>query len=104
MHDDAVRIGEEAGAQKTVLWGIGCAGWCRGAKTTADAIDSLVEHRPRYALVAREAGLTLPEVFPHDLVTAITVPGGSGTDFGVPSAITDDDRRPVNADEAARLA
>lgn len=32
------------------------------------------------------------------------MPGGSGTDFGVPSAITDADRRPVVAADAERLA
>ena len=37
-------------------------------------------------------------------MTVVAVPGGSGTDFGVPSAITDDDRRPVSAEEATRLA
>lgn len=104
MHDDSVPIGEETGAKKTFVWAVDWPGWCRGAKTTPDAIDALIGHGSRYALVAREAGLRLPDASPHDLVTVVAVPGGSGTDFGVPSAITDDDRRPVSAEEAARLA
>jgi hypothetical protein len=104
MRDDAVRIGVESGARKTFVWVIDWPGWCRGAKTTAEAIDSIVEHGPRYAQVAREAGLALPELSTPDLLTAVAVTGGSGTDFGVPSAITDDDRRPVSAEEAERLA
>ena len=104
MHDDTVPIGEETGAKKTFVWAVDWPGWCRGAKTTPDAIDALISYGTRYALVAREAGLELPDASPHDLVTVVVVPGGSGTDFGVPSPITDDDRRPVSAEEASRLA
>jgi len=104
MHDDQVRIAEETGAKKTFVWVIDWPGWCRAGKASDLAIDSLIEHGPRYAVVARLAGLEIGDVSPHDLVTVETVPGGSGTDFGVPSAIIDDDRRPTTAPEAERLA
>ena len=58
--------------------------------------------------VAPEAGLDFPAtpgaVSAHDVRLVDTVPGGGGTDFGVPSAITPADRRPVDAGDAARLA
>jgi hypothetical protein len=101
---DRLEIGEEHGARRTFVWAIEWPGWSRGGKDTPLAIESLLEHGPRYAIVAEAAGLTLPGVSPRDLVTVESVGGGSGTDFGVPSAITDSDRRPTSRQEAARLA
>jgi len=101
---DRIEIGEEHGAKRTFVWVLDWPGWCRGARDTPLAIESLVEHGPRYAAVARTAGLELPAISPHDLVTVESVGGGSGTDFGVPSSITESDRRPTTAREAERLA
>jgi hypothetical protein len=104
MHEDRVDIGEETGAKKTFVWVVDWPGWCRGGKDATLAIDALVAAGPRYANVAREAGLDLPDVSAHDLVTVESVAGGAGTDFGVPSAITESDRRPATAADASRLA
>lgn len=104
MPADHVEIGEEHGAKRTFVWVIDWPGWCRGGKDTPLAIESLIEHRRRYATVAQTAGLLLPDASPHDLFTAESADGGSGTDFGVPSAITDSDRRPTTAHDADRLA
>jgi hypothetical protein len=101
---DRLEIGEEHGAKRTFVWAIEWPGWSRGGKDTPLAIESLLEHGPRYAIVAEAARLTLPGVSPRDLVTVESVGGGSGTDFGVPSAITGSDRRPTSRQEAARLA
>jgi hypothetical protein len=67
-------------------------------------MDALMAAAPRYAIVAIRAGFPFPTVTVADLHTVETVPGSSGTDFGVPSAVTDTDRRPVTAKEAERLA
>jgi hypothetical protein len=99
-----IEIGEEVGAKKTFVWALDWPGWCRGGKDAALAIEALVGHGPRYAIVAREAGLPFPDATAEDLETVTTVTGGAGTDFGVPSAITDLDRRPTSAAEAKRLA
>ena len=99
-----IEIGEEVGAKKTFVWAVDWPGWSRGGKDVALAIESLIEHRPRYEIVAREAGLSVPVVGPGDIETVDSVTGGAGTDFGVPSAITDADRRPTTTAEAKRLA
>ncbi len=99
-----IEIGEEVGAKKAFVWALDWPGWCRGGKHAALAIDALLDHHPRYAIVARAAGLTLPHAATGDLETVTSVPGGAGTEFGVPSAITDLDRRPTTAAEAERLA
>jgi hypothetical protein len=104
MHQDRVDIAEEIGDKKTFVWAIDWPGWCRSGKDGSLAIDALIDHGPRYAVVAKVVGLDLGEVSADDLYKVESVPGGSGTAFGVPSAITDLDRRPLTADEAARFA
>jgi hypothetical protein len=102
--DRGVRLGTELGTKRVFAWVIDWPGWCRAGRSVPLAVTALIDHRARYERAARLAGLALPTVTADDLVTAVTVAGGSGTDFGVPSAITDDDRRPTTTAEAARLA
>jgi hypothetical protein len=104
MHKDRVDIAEETGAKKTFVWAIDWPGWCRSGKDAPLAIDALIDHGPRYAIVAKAAGFDLGDVSAHDLFVVESVGGGSGTEFGVPSAITDLDRRPLSSNEAARLS
>ena len=101
---ERIDLGEETGTKRTFVWALDWPGWCRVSKDTALAIESLIEHGPRYAVVARQAGLELPEVSAVKLHALETVPGGAGTDFGVPSALTDHDRLATTAAEARRLA
>ena len=97
-------IGEEVGAKKTFVWAIDWPGWCRSGKDRNLAIDALIAARGRYATVARRAGLELPSVEVGDIRVVESVEGGGGTDFGVPSRITDSDRRRSTAADAKRLA
>lgn len=104
MGSDRIEVGEEAGAKKAFAWAVDWPGWCRSGKDASLARAALVAYRGRYVAVAEAAGLTLPTVTVDDLEVVESVGGGSGTDFGVPSAITDLDRRPVDAEGAERLA
>ena len=98
-----IRIAEEIGAKKAFAWAIDWPGWARSGKSAEAARETLLAYRPRYAVVVKAAKLEMPTIDdPIDVVDSVT--GGSGTDFGVPSAITDADRRPVTAAEAERLA
>jgi hypothetical protein len=98
-----IRIAEEVGAKKTFAWAIDWPGWARSGKTAEDAREALLAYVSRYAVVVRAARLEMPAIDGHlDIVDSVT--GGGGTDFGVPSAITDADRRRVTAAEAERLA
>jgi hypothetical protein len=97
-------IGEEVAAKKAFVWAIDWPGWCRGGKDRDLAIEALIAARGRYAKVARRAGLELPQVQADDLHVVESVGGGGGTEFGVPSTITKDDRRRVTKVDAERLA
>jgi hypothetical protein len=79
-------------------------GWARSGKTDADALAALVASAPRYAKVAKRAGE--PFELPRD-VDALSVveriKGGSGTEFGVPSATPAADREPIRDRDLERL-
>ena len=98
-----LRIGEEVGAKKAFAWAIDWPGWARSGKTAEAARENLLAYAPRFAVVVKAARLEMPAA-DGDLEVVDSVPGGGGTDFGVPSAITDADRRRVSAAEAERLA
>jgi hypothetical protein len=99
-----IGIAEETGAKRTFAWAVDWPGWARSGKTPQLARAALVGYAPRYAPVVEAAKLEMPAVDESVLDVVDRVAGGSGTDFGVPSAITDADRRPVTAAEAKRLA
>jgi hypothetical protein len=100
-----IQTAEEVGAKKTFRWAIDWPGWARAGKDPELARDALAAYAPRYAVVAAEARLDFAdEVAAEDLDLVESVRGGGGTDFGVPSAVVESDRRPVDADEAERLA
>ena len=100
-----VSIGEERGTKKAFMWVIDWPGWCRAGKDASLAREALLAIAPRYAEVAALAGLTPPSPADGGALDIVdSVPGDASTDFGVPHAITELDRRPTGAAEAARLA
>jgi hypothetical protein len=96
-----VRVSLETSPKKVFASAVDWPGWSRSGKTEELALEALAAYAPRYAVVAAEAGEPFdPGVY--DVVEGSD--GGGGTGFGVPSAITALDRRPVTADEGERLA
>jgi hypothetical protein len=102
--DERLLVSIEAAARKAFASAMDWPGWSRSGKTVALALEALAAYAGRYAIVARQAGLAFPPIAAADLEVVERVPGGSGTEFGVPSAVTDLDRRPLTADDAVRLA
>jgi hypothetical protein len=98
----AIEIGLERGTKKAFAWALDWPGWCRSGKDADLAQAALLAAAPRYAVVAEAAGLALPTTLALEVVEIAA--GDGGTDFGVPSAITELDRRPVSAADAERLA
>jgi len=96
-----IAVSLEASPKKAFATAVDWPGWSRSGKTEELALEALAAYASRYALIAAEAG----EPFsPNEYEVVERVAGGSGTDFGVPSSITDQDRRAVDADEADRRA
>jgi hypothetical protein len=101
-----IEVTVEATPKRAFASAIDWPGWSRSGKTEEAALEALRASAPRYAVAALEAGEAFPlsagDPAAYEVVERTD--GGSGTDFGVPSSITELDRRPLSADEAARLA
>jgi hypothetical protein len=102
----AIAVTIEAAPKKAFATAVDWPGWSRSGKTEELALEALVAAAPRYAIVAKKAGQPFPPKAndPDAFDVVERTGGGSGTEFGVPSSITDRDRRRVSAKEAARLA
>jgi hypothetical protein len=102
----AKRIGVsiEAAPKKAFATAVDWPGWSRSGKSAELAIEALATYAERYAPVAKLAGETFAATDDLDLEVVERSGGGGGTEFGVPSNITDQDRRRVTAKDADRLA
>jgi hypothetical protein len=93
----------EAAAKRTFATAVDWPGWSRSARTEDGALEALLGHADRYAAVAGRAGEPFPGPVDRTIAVVERSPGGSGTDFGVPSRVTEADRRPTDAADAERL-
>ncbi len=98
---DVIAVSIETGSKKVFARAIDWPGWARSGKSETLALSALAAYAPRYGVVASSAGEPFDPTT-YDVVERSS--GGTSTDFGVPSAITDVDRRPIADDEAARRA
>lgn len=99
-----VAVSIEAAPKKAFATAVDWPGWSRSGKTEELAIEALVDFADRYAAVARLADEESPTGEGLDVDVVERAGGGSGTEFGVPSRVTDADRRPTTKAEADRLA
>jgi hypothetical protein len=97
-----IRVALETTPKKTFATAIDWPGWSRSGKTAELALEALAGSAERYRPVATLGGEALPASLDLDVVE--TADGGAGTEFGVPSRITEADRRKVSAADADRLA
>jgi hypothetical protein len=78
-----IRVGVESGAKRTFAIALDWPGWARSGRDEEAALAALAEHAPRYAAAIGENDLAT--VSDYEVVERVA--GGSGTDFGVPSAM-----------------
>jgi hypothetical protein len=99
-----IRVAIEATPKKAFATAIDWPGWSRSGKTPELALDALAAAAGRYADVVKTAGEDFPsKVGARDFEVVEEAVGGGGTDFGIPSRITDADRRPTSRSDADRL-
>lgn len=89
----------EVGEKKIGACALDWPGWCRFAKTEAEAIQALIKYAPRYKVIALKAGL---EFNPGEPVVVERVQGDMTTSFGAPSIIATSDTAPLDAVTAER--
>lgn len=91
----------EVGAKRAFASALEWYGWTRSGRDSEAAQAALLAYAPRYAPVARAAGLRLPEG--PELEVIETVAGDASTDFGVPGKPAAWDSRPFAAGEVERM-
>jgi hypothetical protein len=101
-HPTAVYL--EVGKKRVFACALDWPGWCRPGRNEEQALEALRVYLPRYAAVARQAGLPLPTEASDNFDVTERLTGTVGyTDFGAPGEIATSDHRPIGALEAARL-
>ena len=95
----------EIGKKRVFACAAAWPGWCRSGRSEELALETLAAYLPRYAPVARLAGLALPPGAADAFAVTERLPGTAGyTDFGAPGEIAAGDYCPLAADEAGRMA
>jgi hypothetical protein len=103
MTKTRVEVAIEAGTKRVFATAVDWPGWSRSAKTEEAALEALAAYSDRYARVAQAADEKLAAESLEFAVVERTS-GGGGTDFGVPSNVTEQDRRSLTMAEAERRA
>jgi len=86
-----IRVALESGSKRVFAIALEWPGWSRSGRDEEAALAALAEHASRYAAAVGEAG---PADDPsYEVVERVA--GGSGTDFGVPSATLPDEEAPL---------
>ncbi len=97
----------EVGSSRVFAGAIDWPGWCRSGRDEAGALDALAGHGPRYAAALAAAGVQFAlfvQPGAGSLRVVERLRGGSGTDFGVPSATPSADDAPLDEGELVRQA
>ena len=89
----------EVAAKRSFASALDWPGWSRGGRSPDDALAALVAYGPRYATVARRAGLAFEIPTAVDGIRVIErVRGGGGTEFGIPSTPARAEEEPITDD------
>ncbi len=94
----------ESVPRRTFAGALDWPGWTRAGRDEDAALAALLACAPRYASVLSAAGISFqPPIGLEAFTVQERLPGGSATAFGAPEAIPAADRRPLDAEELARL-
>ena len=99
-----LRVVVEVAPKRAFASALDWPGWSRGAKTPEEALESVLAYAPRYAKVAKRAKVSFsPPATSRGIEVVERLKGGSGTEFGVPSATARSETDPLPPRELARL-
>jgi len=93
----------EVGATKVFAGAIDWPGWCRAARSEAEALEALAAYGSRYARIAGRAKVRFSAPADAEQFEVVQrLKGSSGTDFGVASASPEADGAQLDDGELAR--
>ena len=102
--DQPIAVYFEQGKRRVFGCALDWPGWCRRDRTEELALEALAACAPRYAVVARLAGIGFPPAGPVSFQATERLDSPFGADFGAPMEIPASDGAPVNTAEAHRMA
>ena len=94
----------EKGAKRVFASALDWPGWCRAGKNEEAALEALKASAPRYAVIAKQAGVAFNPKSAGDFAVKERMLGDATTDFGAPGAIARGERSPLKGKEAERTA
>jgi hypothetical protein len=98
-----VEVLVEVAAKRSFASAADWPGWSRGAKSADDAVAALLAYAPRYARVAKRAGVTFsPPRMQGDLKITERLHGDAGTEYGIPSTSAEADDRKLSTTDLDR--
>ena len=102
-----VRAYLEAGTTRVFASALDWPGWSRRAKTDEDALEALAAYAPRYAVVAKRAGIPFSRASNLTFAVVERIPARpkgtfSHVDFGALGESAEADAEPLSAAEAKR--
>jgi hypothetical protein len=102
-----IPVALEVSPKKAFATAVDWPGWSRAGRTPELALEALAAYAVRYAPVAAQAGERLALAAALKASAAFEVieeaTGDGGTAFGVPSRVSEADRRPTTSPDAERL-
>ncbi len=94
----------EEGKKKVFACAVEWPGWGRSGRDEATALQTLFDYAPRYAPVAKAAGLSFTAPAGPDEFTVVErVKGNATTDFGAPGVVAAVDTHPLTSGELKRF-
>lgn len=91
----------EIGSKKVFASALDWPGWSRAGRDEEAALEALASYQPRYAMVARRAGIALPAA---PFTVRERLPGDASTDFGAPGQVAEAERSAITPAAAKRQA
>jgi len=98
----ATRVVFEIGSKRTFASAIEWPGWCRAGKDQELALQALSDYAPRYAVVAKTAGVPFP-VGRSNFDDADHLRGDATTEFGAPGKMSNLELQPMSKAEVERM-
>ena len=96
------RVVLEIGSKRTFASAIDWPGWCRAGKGQELALQALIDYSPRYAVVAKTAGVPFPlGRWSFDDVDHLR--GDATTEFGAPGAMSKLELKPMSKADVERM-
>ncbi len=99
---ERTRVYIETGGKRTFASAADWPGWSRSGKDEKSALENLAAYAPRYARVAKLAGVALPEDA-TDFKVIERLNGGTTTDFGVPHVPAKNEKKPMTKPEVEHM-